>query len=93
MSVSVPCRSNRSTGRAVIVSTPEQLATDGDSSSIQFAGRYLVQFIPSGLAAHVRPERLLPVFKQRPLLLVTYSTDDYRRLARSQVAMSSSCMT
>ncbi|WIA32469.1 hypothetical protein OEZ86_003289 [Tetradesmus obliquus] len=38
--------------------------------------------------AHVRPERLLPVFQQPKLILVTAATEDYRRLARSQVSSS-----
>lgn len=69
----------------MVLQTPDSLAPDS-----AWPGRFHVEFQPSGLTAHVRPERLLPVFTQQqpfqqPLLLVCYSTDDYRRMARSQV--------
>jgi hypothetical protein len=72
-------KSDRSTGAAVVQQTPDSLPADSP-----YAGRYLVHF-NTGQTAHVRPERLLPVFKQQKLILVTAATEDYRRLARSQV--------
>jgi hypothetical protein len=72
-------KSDRSTGAAVVQQTPDSLPTDSP-----YAGRYLVHF-NTGQTAHVRPERLLPVFTQPKLILVTAATEDYRRLARSQV--------
>jgi hypothetical protein len=72
-------KSDRSTGAAVVQQAPESLPADSP-----YAGRYLVHF-NTGQTAHVRPERLLPVFQQDKLILVTAATEDYRRLARSQV--------
>lgn len=74
-------KSDRSTGAAVVQQTPDSLPPDSP-----YAGRYLVHF-NTGQIAHVRPERLLPVFQQPKLILVTAATEDYRRLARSQVRL------
>ncbi|WIA12335.1 hypothetical protein OEZ85_012388 [Tetradesmus obliquus] len=75
-------KANASTGAAVVQQTPDSLPPDSP-----YAGRYLVHF-NTGQIAHVRPERLLPVFQQPKLVLVTAATEDYRRLARSQVSSS-----
>lgn len=72
--------SERSTGTAVVIQTPHGLAVDS-----QFKGRYQVKFTYNGRTAHVRPERLFPVYREPKLILVTAATEDYRRLARSQV--------
>lgn len=74
-------KSDRCTGLATILQTPDGLPLDG-----RFTGRYLVQYhVDNSLTAHVRPERLYPVYSEQKLVLVCYSTEDYRRLARSQV--------
>ncbi|KAF8071307.1 IP5P13 [Scenedesmus sp. PABB004] len=51
-------------------------------------GRLLVRYHSTGTTAHVRRERLVPVFDARPdapLVLVCADTESYRCLARSQL--------
>lgn len=82
-------KSNRSTGLATIVQTPDDLPPDSP-----FAGRYLARYdVDSTLTAHVRPERLYPVYTEPQQMLVCYHTDDYRRLARSQVRPDSNAQS
>ncbi|TPX62688.1 hypothetical protein PhCBS80983_g00419 [Powellomyces hirtus] len=72
--VFVKLRSEKSTGHASIVQTPETPE-----------GRPVVQFLTDGSTHPVNPARILAVYTEAPLIMICKSTTDYRTLARSQV--------
>lgn len=73
-------RSQYSTGRAVVLSTPESLPPDSP-----FAGRYCVRFTTCGSTAHVRPDRLLPVYQQQHVLAQWQQQESQQQQEQQQV--------
>ena len=83
-------KSDRSTGRATVLSPEEAPVASTSGSGDGGEDRLRVRFV-CGKEHHVRLLRLLPVFAytgRRPVIVVCAKTDDFRRLARSQLGPS-----
>ena len=86
----VNLRSEKETGRAKVIRLAETLVhgskqISDESASAQYPDRIKVEFENGDGSCHVRPARVQKILTLNNLVVVCKTTDEYRRLARSQL--------